>query len=75
VSEIGLTAEGRRREGWLYRVEDVVIVEVKSVERFVPIHETQLLACLKLSGRCLRLFITFNVPHLKHGIERPTNNL
>jgi GxxExxY protein len=56
-------------------VEDVVIVEVKSVERFAPIHEAQLLAYLRLSGLRLGLLINFNVLHLKDGIKRMANNL
>ncbi|MEN6497546.1 MAG: GxxExxY protein, partial [Thermoguttaceae bacterium] len=56
-------------------VEDVVIVEVKSVERFAPIHEAQLLAYLRLSGLRLGLLINFNVLHLKDGIQRMANNL
>lgn len=75
MSEIGLTAEGRKREGWLYRGEDVVIVEAKAVERFAPIHAAQLLAYLRLSGLRLGLLINFNVLHLKDGIKRMANNL
>ena len=51
-------------------VEDVVIVEVKAVERLLPIHEAQLLSYLKLSGRKVGLLINFNVEHLKNGIKR-----
>jgi GxxExxY protein len=51
-------------------VEDVVIVEVKSVEGLAPIHQAQVLSYLKLSGRSLGLLINFNVVHLKDGIKR-----
>ncbi|HXE89596.1 MAG TPA: GxxExxY protein [Terriglobales bacterium] len=51
-------------------VEDLVIVEVKSVEALAPIHQAQVLSYLKLSGRNLGLLINFNVVHLKDGIKR-----
>ena len=55
-------------------VEGLVIVEVKTVERFAPIHEAQLLSYLKLFGRNLGLLINFHVPVLKQGIKRVVNN-
>lgn len=51
-------------------VEDVVVVEVKSVDGIAPIHEAQLLSYLKLSGRSLGLLLNFNTVHLKDGIRR-----
>jgi GxxExxY protein len=51
-------------------VENLVIVELKSVEALAPIHEAQLLSYLKLSGKSLGLLINFNVTHLKDGIKR-----
>ncbi len=51
-------------------VEDLVIVEVKSVEALAPIHFAQVLSYLKLSGKSLGLLINFNVVHLKDGIKR-----
>jgi GxxExxY protein len=42
-------------------VEDEVIIELKSVEAVLPIHEAQLLTYLKLSGKKLGLLINFNV--------------
>lgn len=56
-------------------VEDVVIVELKAVDKIAPIHEAQLLTYLKLSGKRLGLLINFNVVHLKDGIKRIVNNL
>ena len=56
-------------------VEDAVIVELKSVERMLPIHQAQLLSYLKLSGLQLGLLINFNTLHLKDGIKRMANNL
>ena len=51
-------------------VEDEVIVEIKSVERILPIHEAQLISYLKLSNLSLGLLINFNVKILKPGIRR-----
>ncbi len=54
-------------------VEEKVILELKSVEFLLPIHEFQLLTYLKLSGKKLGLLINFNVPQLKEGIRRKIN--
>ena len=51
-------------------VGDQVIVEIKSVSGFAPIHEAQLLSYLKLSRWKLGLLINFNVRILKDGIRR-----
>jgi GxxExxY protein len=51
-------------------VERRVVVEVKSVECVLPIHEAQLLTYLKLGGWRVGLLINFNVPLLKDGIRR-----
>ncbi len=51
-------------------VADLVAVEIKAVERVLPVHEAQLLTCLKLSGCRLGLLINFNVPTIKQGIRR-----
>jgi len=56
-------------------VEDGVIVELKSVERLLPIHEAQLLSYLRLSQKRLGLLINFNVPRLRDGIKRMVNKL
>jgi GxxExxY protein len=56
-------------------VEDVVVVELKSVEEVLPIHQAQLLSYLKLSGKKLGLLINFNTVHLKNGITRLVNDL
>jgi GxxExxY protein len=47
-----------------------VIVEIKAAEKTLPIHESQLLTYLKLSGYRLGLLINFNVPLIKDGIRR-----
>jgi GxxExxY protein len=51
-------------------VEDVVIVELKSVEGLEPVHRLQLLTYLRLSGRWLGLLINFNTALLRHGLRR-----
>ncbi len=51
-------------------VEDLIILELKSVERIMPIHEAQLLTYLKLTKKKLGLLINFNVELLKNGIKR-----
>jgi hypothetical protein len=53
------------------RLEDQVIIEIKSVSVIAPIHEAQLLSYLRLYGTCTRgLFINFNVKRLVEGIRR-----
>jgi GxxExxY protein len=55
-------------------VEDAVLVELKTVDKLLPIHEAQLLTYLKLSGHQLGLLMNFNVPVLKDGLKRIVNN-
>ena len=47
-----------------------VIVELKAVERVIPVHEAQLLTYMKLTGIRVGLLLNFNVPVLKDGIYR-----
>jgi GxxExxY protein len=51
-------------------VEKSVIIEVKSCDSLMPIHEAQVLTYLKLTGIKIGLLINFNVPVLKEGIKR-----
>ncbi len=51
-------------------VEDEIIIELKSIDALLPIHEAQLLTYLKLSGKQVGLLINFNVVLLKDGIKR-----
>lgn len=55
-------------------VEDLVIVELKSVENLDPLHTSQLLTYLRISDRQLGLLFNFNIPQLKNGIKRILNN-
>jgi GxxExxY protein len=54
-------------------VENEIILELKSIEGVLPIHEAQLVTYLKLSDKKLGLLINFNVPVLKEGIRRRIN--
>jgi GxxExxY protein len=54
-------------------IENEIILELKSVEGLLPVHEAQLLTCLKLSGNKIGLLINFNVMVLKDGIRRKIN--
>ena len=51
-------------------VEDLVIVELKTVEKLTDVHEAQVLTYLRLSGRKVGLLINFNVKVLRYGIRR-----
>ncbi len=51
-------------------VDGSVVVELKTVEKILPIHDAQLLTYLKLSGIHTGLLLNFNVPVLKDGIHR-----
>jgi GxxExxY protein len=51
-------------------VEDIIVVELKSVEALCDIHMAQILTYMKLSGCKLGLLANFNVKHLKDGIKR-----
>jgi GxxExxY protein len=51
-------------------VQEEVIVELKCLEKVLPIHEAQLLTYMRLTGRQVGLLINFNVPLLIQGITR-----
>lgn len=51
-------------------VEDEIILELKAVERLLPVHQAQLLTYLKLSHKKLGFLVNFNVPLIKDGIKR-----
>jgi GxxExxY protein len=54
-------------------VEDVVIVELKSVETILPVHGAQLLSYLRITGKPVGLLINFNMSHLVKGVKRVVN--
>jgi GxxExxY protein len=57
------------------KIENKVIVEIKSVEAINDIHIAQVLTYLKLSGCKLGLLLNFNVLRMKEGIKRLVNKL
>jgi GxxExxY protein len=56
-------------------VNELVILELKSVEKLEPVHFKQLLTYLRLTGLRLGLLINFGEAILKNGIHRVVNNL
>ena len=56
-------------------VQKAVIIENKTVEKLLPIHEAQLLTYLKLTRLNLGYLLNWNVTLMKHGIKRMVNNL
>jgi PD-(D/E)XK nuclease superfamily protein len=51
-------------------VEDLVVVEVKSVAALLAVHQAQVITYLKLAGYPVGLLINFNVPRLMDGVKR-----
>ena len=51
-------------------IQDAVVVELKSVERFDPVFEAQVLTYLKVSGKRVGLLINFNSRFLRDGVKR-----
>ena len=51
-------------------VSERVLVELKAVDKLVPIHTTQVLTYLRLAGLHVGLLMNFNVPFLREGIVR-----
>ncbi len=54
-------------------VEDEIIIEVKAIEKLVPIHEAQLLSYLRLAKKRVGFLMNFHVPVLKNGLKRIVN--
>ena len=57
-----------------FLVEQEILLELKSVESILPLHQAQIISYLKLSGKHLGLLINFNSPLIKNGIRRFVNN-
>lgn len=51
-------------------VADRIVVEIKAVEKLLPIHMAQILSYLKLGGFPLGYLLNFHVAHMRHGIRR-----
>lgn len=56
-------------------VDGSVIIENKTVEKLLPIHEAQLLTYLKMKNCKIGFLLNWNVPRMKDGIKRMVNNL
>ncbi|QDW27027.1 GxxExxY protein [Pedobacter sp. KBS0701] len=56
-------------------INDLVIIEVKSVETLAPVHHKQVLTYLKLSGLRLGLLVNFNSSDISQSIWRKVNGL
>lgn len=86
LSQLGMTIECQQKIPLVYKevrldcgyrldmlVNGLVVVEVKAIDKLLPIHEAQRLSYLKLTGRKLGLLINFNVLLLKDGVKRIAN--
>ncbi len=51
-------------------VEELIICEIKAVDKMNPVWEAQLLSYLKLTGKRIGFLINFNVPLIKNGVKR-----
>ena len=75
---VAVSYKGEPLEEDAYRmdliVEDSIVVELKTVDSLLPIHQAQLHTYMKLSKLSLGLIINFNVPLLKNGIKRHVIN-
>ena len=56
-------------------VNDSIIIENKTVDKLLPIHEAQLLTYLKMRNCKLGFLLNWNVPRMKDGIKRMVNHL
>jgi GxxExxY protein len=64
----GLNLEARYRIDLL--VENLVVVEVKSVDRLLPVHQAQVLTYMRLTRCPAGLLVNFNAPRLIDGVKR-----
>ena len=55
-------------------IENEIVIEVKSAETLLPVHQAQLLSYLKLADKRLGFLINFNVTLLKEDFKRMANN-
>jgi len=53
-----------------FLIEDRLVIELKSVDKLLPIHSAQLMTYLRLLRVSSGLLMNFNVPALPHGIKR-----
>lgn len=73
-NEVRIPALYKGRQIGIYRidliVEEAVVVEIKAVERFVPVFEAQLLTYLRVTRHRVGLLMNFNSKLLRHGLQR-----
>jgi GxxExxY protein len=79
LRQVGLPVQYRnKRIDVGYRMDMVVsglvVVEIKAIEKILPVHEAQLSTYLKLAGYQVGLLINFNVVLIKYGIRRRVGN-
>ena len=77
-AEVEVSYKSRRLENKLrldMLVDGIVIVEIKSIEKILAVHEAQLLTYLRLAEKKLGLLINFNTVVLRNSIKRIVNNL
>jgi GxxExxY protein len=55
-------------------VEKMILIEIKAVEKLLPVHEAQVISYLKMANLKLGLLINFNVPVIKQGFRRFVND-
>ena len=55
-------------------VENEIVLEIKSLESLLPVHEAQIISYLKLANKRLGFLVNFNSALLKHGFKRFVNN-
>ena len=55
-------------------VEKELIIELKSVDMILPVHQAQIISYLKLADKRMGFLINFNVPIIKNGFKRFVNN-
>ena len=53
-------------------IDDCIVLEIKAVERLLPVHQAQVLTYLKLTGLSTALLVNFNVALIKDGLRRLT---
>ncbi len=76
--EVPVEYKGQRLKNLLrldLLVDDLIVVEVKSVERILPVHEAQLLGYLRITRKQLGLLINFNSAVLSKSVRRIINSL
>ncbi len=75
--ELPLEFMGQRIEGG-YRIDLLVagsvIVELKAIEKVLPVHEAQLVSYLRLANKRVGLLINFNSAYLRDGVVRKVNH-